>query len=52
MEATFFKFAFFFLIGFAMLGILGMGITVIALGFRIAWFCLRAHPRTTKAGHA
>lgn len=50
MEATFFKLAFFFLIGFAVLGILGMGITVIVLGLKIAWRWLKPCVRTAKAG--
>jgi hypothetical protein len=37
MAAAFFRFAFFFLIAFAMLGVLTMGITVIVLGLKAAW---------------
>ena len=51
MEATLFKFAFFFLVGFALLGILGMGITAIVLGLKIAWFWLRPYVSTAKVGH-
>ena len=52
MEATFFKFAFFFLIAFAMLGILAMGITVIVLGLKSTWLWLRPYVRIAKAGHS
>ena len=51
MEATFFKFAFFVLIGLAMLGLLTMATVAIVFWLRILWIWLRAYGRTAKPGH-
>jgi len=52
MEATFFKFAFFILIGLAVLGLLTMATVALVFWLRVVWLWLRAHVRTAKAGHA
>jgi hypothetical protein len=52
MEASIFKFAFFLLIGLAILALLAMGTTVIVLGVKVVWSWLRAHVRPGMARHA
>jgi hypothetical protein len=52
MQAIFFKFAFFVLIGLAILGLLTMATVAIVFWLRVVWLWLRAHVRTTKAEHA
>ena len=51
MEATFFKFAFFLLMGLAILGLLTMATVAIVFWLRIAWLWLRTHVRTAEPGH-
>lgn len=51
MEGTFYKFAFFVLIGLAMLGLLTMATVAIVFWLRILWLWLAAHVRTAKPGH-
>jgi hypothetical protein len=52
MEATIFKFAFFLLIGLAVLGLLATTITVLVLEVKVLWLWLRTRVRTAKAGQA
>jgi len=52
MEATFFKFAFFILIGLALLGLLTMATIAIGFWLTVVWSWLRKRLRTAKARHA
>jgi len=52
MEASFFKFAFFVLIGLALLGLSTMATVAIVFWIRVVWLWLRAHVKTAKTGHA
>jgi hypothetical protein len=52
MEASIFKFAFFVLMGLAILALLAMATGVIVLGIKVVWLWLKAHVRTAKVGHA
>jgi len=51
-EATIFKFAFFVLIGLAILGLLTMAAVAIVFWLRVVWLWLREHVRTAKTGNA
>jgi len=52
MEATFFKFAFFILIGLALLGLLTMATVAIGFWLTVVWSWLRTRLRTAKERHA
>jgi len=52
MEATIFKYAFFILIGLAILGALTMATVAIVFWLRVVWLWLRTHVRSAKVGHA
>jgi len=52
MEATFFKFAFFILIGLALLGLLTMATVAIVFWLTVVRSWLRTRLRTAKARHA
>ncbi len=51
MEATFFKIAFFVLIGLVILGLLAATILVAVLEVKAVWLWLRTRVRTAKARH-
>jgi len=46
------RFAFFLLIGLAILGVLVTTITVFVLEVKVVWMWFKARMRTAKAGHA
>lgn len=50
MEATIFKFAFFVLIGLAILGLLTMATVAIVFWLRVAWLWFRTRVRPAKSG--
>ena len=50
MEVTIFKFAFFVLIGLALLGLLTMATVAIVFWLRVMWLWFRTHVRPAKAG--
>jgi hypothetical protein len=52
MEAAIFKFAFFVLIGLAILGLLIMATVAVVFWLRVTWLWLRQRVRTGKAKHA
>jgi hypothetical protein len=52
MEATIFKYAFFALIGLAILGLLTMATVAIVFWLKVVWLWLRPHVRPAKVGHA
>ena len=52
MEATIFKFAFFILMGLAILGLLTMATVAIVFWLRVVWLWLKAHARSAKVRHA
>jgi predicted RND superfamily exporter protein len=51
MEATIFKFAFFVLIGLAILSLSTMVVTFIVILIRAAWLSFKAHTRTAETEH-
>jgi len=52
MEAIFFKFAFFILIGLALLGLLTMATVAIVFWLSVVWSWLSTRLRSAKARHA
>jgi len=52
MEATVFKFAFFALIGLAILGLLIMATVAVVFWLRVIWLWLKPHLRTAAARRA
>jgi hypothetical protein len=52
METSLFKFAFFLLMGLAILALSGMAITVIVLGLKVVWLWLTAHTKTARMRRA
>lgn len=51
MEAEFFKFAFFVLMGLAILGLLAIITMFTVVGLKLLWSWLPIHPRIAKPGH-
>lgn len=51
MEATIFKFAFFVLIGLAILGLLTMATVAIVFWLRVACLWVKTHARSAKTRH-
>jgi hypothetical protein len=52
MELLLFKFAFFVLVGLAILGLLAIATMVGTVVLKALWFGLRAHGTIAKRGHA
>jgi hypothetical protein len=51
MELAFFKFAFFVLMGLAILGLLAIITMFTVLGLKVLWSSLPIHTRIAKTGH-